>query len=208
MWRGLRRNGDAARRERRAHLGRERLSDPVTGVVDLCLPGDITFTPTVSAVGYPLVYYGEIEGQLGVPFYALGLLSNSTIQAFAPVLPGYSTSTATVIVNTATHGGGCGDDSGWSVSLALPDGGAWPDGGYTVFYSGAGTGIPNPSLTATTTYGIAIVVGIDPSVSDIAELVFTKPNPEACPSINRDAGFTGRIRLGAGDVSSEPIELP
>jgi hypothetical protein len=188
--------------------GASALSDPVTGVVDLCLSGDLTYTPTASAVGYPLVYYGEIQGQLGVPLYALGMLSNSTIQAFAGVLPGFSSSAATVIVNTETHGGGCGDNAGWSVALALPDGGVWPDGGYSVLYSGAGTGIPDPSLTATTTYGIAIVVGIDTSVSDIAELLFTKPNPGMCPSINLDAGFTGRIRLGAGDISSEPIELP
>jgi hypothetical protein len=184
------------------------VSDPVTGVIDLCLPGDIAFTPSVSAVGYPLVYYGEIQGQVGVPLYGLGMLSNSTIQAFAPVLPGYSTSTATVIVSTATHGGLCGGQSGWAVSLTLPDGGAWPDGGYNVYYAAAGTGIPDPTLTGTSTYGLAIVVGIDTSVSDMAEIVFTNPDAGACPCITRDAGFTGRIRLGAGDISSEPIELP
>ncbi len=186
--------------------GASALSNATTGVVEICLPGDYTYTPTVSATGYPLFYYGEIQTQLSEPLTGLGMLSNSSVAAFGSLFSGYSSTGDTLVIFTYTYGQ-CPDSSGWNVSLALPDGGAWPSS-YTAYYSEAGTGYPSSALTATSSYGVAVLVDVDPTVSPVAQLVFTNPDAGACPSINREIGFTGRIRLGAGDFSVEPILVP
>jgi hypothetical protein len=186
--------------------GASALSGAESGIVEICLAGDYTYTPTVQATGYPLFYYGEVHNQLSQPIDGLGVMSNQTIAAFGGFIPGYSSTTATFVAYTYTFGQ-CPLNAGWSVALTLPDGGAWP-GGYKASYSAAGTGVPSATLTATTAYGVALLADIDTSVAQVGTLVFTNPDAGPCGIINQEIGLTGHIRLSAGDFSVQPIFVP
>jgi hypothetical protein len=178
-----------------------------TGEADICLPGSFTYTPSASATGYPLFYYGEIQDQLTQPMRGMGMLETATLSAFANLVPGYHPGLAIVDIDVSSVTGQCLNDyAGWAVSLHLPDGGAWPDGGYQVLYIDT-NGVPNSLLTATTSWGTAIV-GADPSVSTLVELQFSNPDGGACLALNASIGFTGRLRIGADAVSVQAIVLP
>ncbi len=181
-------------------------ADPTTGEADVCLPGSFTYTPSASATGYPLFYYGEIQDQLTQPMRGLGMIDTATLSAFAGVVPGYHPGLAIIDVDVSSAGQCLNDYAGWGVSLQLPDGGAWPDGGYHVLYIDT-NGVPNSALTATSSWGVAIL-GADPSISTMAELQFANADAGPCQPLNASIGFTGRLRIGADAVSVQAIVLP
>ena len=185
--------------------GASAIANANTGEADICLPGSFTYSPSASATGYPLFYYGEIQDQLTQPIPGLGMIDTTTLSAFANFVPGYHPGLALMDINVTSQSQ-CPNNAGWSVALALPDGGAWPDGGAQVLYVDT-TGVPNSALTATTSWGVA-VVGADPSISTLVELQFSNPDAGACQPLNPFIGFTGRIRIGANAVSVQAIVLP
>jgi hypothetical protein len=187
--------------------GASEISNAQTGAVDLCLPSHYVFTPSAAAPGYPLFYYAEVDGELTQAFAGMGMLSDNSVSSFGAVLPDYSASTGTLVVFVYTNGQ-CTNVSGWSVSISLPDGGPWPDGGYLRFYCDGTTGYPDPNLTATSGYGVAGFTGLDPTLSQLVLVSFTNADAGACGALNASAGFTGRIRIGVGDISIDPLLVP
>jgi hypothetical protein len=190
--------------------GTAQLSDPVGGTFHFCLPAGATFETAITAPGYGTYYYGEIQGQLSVHVPAIGLLSAASLSAFAAFIPGgFDPARGAIAVPTNASDLCVNPDkkAGFVVSLTDADGGAFPDGGYQLIYLSAG-GFPDPSLTATSTLGIAIVYDIDPAVTTFPTLRFSNPDAGACQEVvNEEVGFTGRVEIAAGVFSEQGIFL-
>jgi hypothetical protein len=188
--------------------GTAQYSQPPIGAFHYCLPTDTTFEATVTAPGYPTFYYGEIQGQVLTDLPSFGMLSTNELSTFADFLqpPLSLTEGAIVAFGVDLDGcGGLGGQAGWIVSLTPDDdGGVYAPGGYQVLYIDV-TGFPNPALTSTSAYGVAILYNIDPSVATFPYLHAVPPDGGACHLINAELGFTGRVQTGAGIFAEQGL---
>ncbi len=105
------------------------------------------------------------------------------------------------------------DLTGWQFALLLPDGGAMPlnDGGpsYDLSYSNDAY-LPTPSLTATTSSGIALLFDIATGPGTFvldARYTGTDAGP-SCAPLTEPLEFTGQLEIGPGIVTVAPIALP
>ena len=130
------------------------------GTFLLCGPPSAAFTPFVTAPGYPTTYLAELHGNAHSTYLEFGILSSEFADGFFAILPGGVDTSLGLLVAYINTSATCGDSSGWQISLTDSDGGAIADGGFLETYLGA-SGIPDPSLTATTDEGIAIFYDVD-----------------------------------------------
>jgi hypothetical protein len=188
--------------------GTAQLSDPVDGTFHFCLPAGATFETVITAPGYGTYYYGEIQGQLAADVPVLGMLSAKSLSAFTAFLPGGFDPTRGAIAVTSNPLDVCGTPerkAGFAVSLLDGDGGPFPDGGYQLIYLDSAA-LPDPSLTATSTLGVAILYDIDTTVTTFPILQIENPDAGACQElVNQEVGFTGRVEIAPGAFSEEPI---
>ena len=184
------------------------ISSLTDGTFAMCLPSQSPFTVEVTASLYPTSYFAELAGT-GSGTLQIGLLSNQFLVAGSQ-LGGIDVdiNEAAVLVK-ANATSGCGQSlAGWTIGLSLADGGSLPDGGYQLSYF-ASTGLPQPGLTATSTFGAALFYNLDSSISsEFLRVSYQNPDAGGCQPINATRGYTGRIYVQEGAVSGYPILLP
>jgi hypothetical protein len=178
-----------------------------TGTFGVCLPGNEPFTLEMTAAMYPTTYFGELEGEQGEALPQLGLISSEFLAVAGAIIPnGFNSVLGVVIVKVNSTFACSMAQSGWSVGISLPDGGALPDGGYQLVYiNGA---IPMPGLTSTQAAGAAILYNIDPTLSEFFVINYSNPDAGACQATNVAFGLTGRVYVPGNAVSVFPILLP
>lgn len=96
--------------------------------------------------------------------------------------------------------------AGWTLGLALPDGGPIPDGGYQLAYIGT-SGIPDTGATATSSAGSALFYNIDPSITDFVAVTATNADAGSCVPVNSTLGFTGRLFVAEEGITAYSILL-
>jgi hypothetical protein len=171
-----------------------------TGDFAFCLPAGSIYTPYLQAANYPPSYLAQQNGP--PPQEWIGLVSTDTLGAVSGFLAGNfdaSKGVLAVFFSTYTHPT-CNDQSGWSVTLSLPDGGAFPDGGYLISYLG-NSGLPDSSLTATTTSGSAIAYDIDTSISNYVAVSVSNPDAGVCEVQIAQFGETGLVYVAGNALS-------
>jgi hypothetical protein len=163
----------------------------------------------LQAASYLPTYTAEMVDPEDFELSQIGLFSSAGLQAFEGFIPGGTApNTAGVILKVTGSGKPCDRLRwGWTFGLTLPDGGAIPDGGYQSLYLGT-SDLPDPTLTATSTVGLAMLYNIDPALSDFFVVTATNPDAGSCPPQNLAAGFTGRVFVSAGAVTYAPLILP
>lgn len=185
------------------------VTDPVSGVAEVCLPNGQVYTPQMWPTGYKEVNFAEVVADGGFLLNELAMIESST----ASIVTGFlsaSPSEGVLFVFLNTDSRNCDPAvAGWSLSLALPDGGPWPDGGAKLSYLGANS-TPDPSLTATGLSGLAVFFDIDTSISNFVSLVAVPPpDAGACGvSLNASLGLTGRVLVGGNQFSETEVVLP
>ncbi len=184
--------------------GTEQLTQAPGGSFRFCLPADTTFETLVSAPGYPNFVYAEITGQLAVDIPMIGLLSTDELAAFQVFINGGLNPADGALVAFFVNVDDCADgpgtaEDGWTLTLQDESCAPYPDGGYQMLYIDS-AGFPNPTLTQTSPYGVAILYNIDPSVAQFPKLVATNPAAK-CQLVNQAIGFTGNVQVGPGFYS-------
>ncbi len=186
------------------------------GAFVFCLPFETAFTVQATAQGYVSTNLAEILlpldggaapnlGQVG----QIGLLQTEFVDALSLFVPGgYDQSEGLVVAAVGGTGACVTADAGigWTLSIALADGGAFPDGGYTQLYLS-----PNEvasSSTTTTAAGVGLFVNVDIPTDDYIYVYAAKADQGICPLLNPEVGFTGRLLLGANTGSFAPFILP
>jgi hypothetical protein len=167
-------------------------------------PGPVTLELTVA--GYAPTFYAE-EPAPGagnddiayVSLYSSQFLAD--IEAPLPTQP--DPSTATVISYfPPNHLNHC-DPSGWTVTLTPADGGA----PIAASYLGTPPAI-DTSLTATSSQGVAIFTGVDPSQGPFFTTQFARAVDGGCQVESpAQIGTTGRLFVAPGGVTYEPRYL-
>jgi len=190
--------------------GASQESDSPTGFVHLCLSKDQAYTPSVGGGAYATFYYGEIQGEVSYDVPSLGVFPTNDISALGPIIGGLDPTKASAIFFVFAMTETCGSlaqAAGWTISLAFPDGGAYPSGSYSVVYVDD-TGVPSSSLTQTSTYGVAFVTNIDTSLGSFVTPVYGNADAGPCTVQNEALGFTGRLFVAPGDFSEQGVFLP
>ncbi|HUB09220.1 MAG TPA: hypothetical protein VMB50_19595 [Myxococcales bacterium] len=186
-------------------------SDPTTAVVHLCVPDGETYTPYVSGQDYAPAFWAEIQGQLLDTIGHFGVFGTAELALLIQALGGQlDPNKAAALVYAASVTGQCnlGDaEQGWTISLAFEDGGAYPPGSYSVIYFGD-AGVPQKGLSATSSFGVAILQDIDPTMGGFVVPIFTKADAGACPLENAAVGYSGRLHVAAGSISEQPMVMP
>ncbi len=186
--------------------GTQQLSQPPGGLFRFCLPANTTFETTVTAPTYSNFVYGEIQGQVAVDLPMLGLLSNEELSAFAVFISGGLNPADGALVAFIVNLDDCGGAdaaAGWTITLTDESGNAYPSGGYETLYIDS-TGFPNPTLTSTSAYGVAILYNINPSIAQYPTLHATSSG-SGCQLVNQLVGFTGRIEVGPNLFSEQGL---
>ena len=190
--------------------GDSTLSDPCNGDFSLCTPQGGAFTLQIQAVAYPTTYTAEMTSRASGSFAQFVMLTSDQLAAldsFVPVT--VDSNKDTIIVGLPSDSGQCEGPPkvGWTYALTLPDGGAFPDGGYFLSYQDTNF-LPDPTLTATTQLGTAIFFNVDPTVSDYVLITAANPTPGTCDPRNASLGFTGRVLVTASALSYDAFLLP
>jgi hypothetical protein len=190
--------------------GASAVSD-ANGAFVFCVPYATPFTATVTATGYLNAYLAELTALQDAgavqTVSQIALIQRSFLVAFSGFVPGgYDSSEGLIIANISGPGNCEPDATGWTLSLALPDGGAFPDGGDTLVYFGS-SDVPDPTATETSADGTAVIVNIETPATGFVAVDTSKANPGACPIINAQLGFTGRVLVGGNSCSYMPFIL-
>jgi hypothetical protein len=177
------------------------------GTYALCAPPGSAFTPSFSAPGYPQLFDAELQaGENSYLRYTKDVSSNA-LAAWSAVLPGALQGTSGSIVAQVYTTPDCPDPSGWSLTLTDTDGGALPDGSYGEIYLDPSS-IPDPNLTATSSFGYAILYDIDVSSQSYFSLSAAKADAGICTPIVAGMYYTGRIFVAPYAVSLKVIRMP
>jgi hypothetical protein len=163
------------------------------GNYSLPVQAGIPFTQVVQLTGYQTAYVGEvqIEADLLLTVTQIPLVCNSAYQSLTGSFTNFDTNEGVILakVDTLASSGPCTDQSGWTFQIT-------PSGGETYLYFDV-TGTPNPTLTATESYGIG-------SVYDIAasRVLLSAQKPDAgCANAGAQVGLTGYVDLAPGILS-------
>jgi len=179
------------------------------GAFDVCLPKDQPFTIEVTGSGYPTTYLPELDGLSDDGLGQIPLIGEDEVGALTSLVPGGYQSNQGLIILKIDSTGPCDTQlGGWSLSLQLPDGGSFPDGGYSVVYMGSSP-VPDPTATSTSTLGLALIYNIDTSLSNFVVPVAESPaGNTSCQPLNAQLGFTGRIYITGNSGSLFTVLLP
>lgn len=177
------------------------LSGSVTTAADgafiFCEPPGLPFTPSLTATGYSTIYYPELQANVDASFSFIEMISD----AFIGVLEGFgmNPNLGSILVHMSSSTS-CPDPSGWTFTLAYPDGGAVSDGGYSLSYLGA-TDIPQQGLTVTGSSGTAFFANLDLSTTNYFAIQASKPDAGSCAPSFVSAFYTGRIYVTVNALS-------
>ena len=180
------------------------------GAFAFCVPYATPFTVTATATGYLTTYVAEVslaaDGGDQPPMSQIAMVEQNFLAAFGSLVPGgYDPTKGFGVAAIAGTDACLAASTGWTISLSLPDGGAIEDGGYTLMYLAVDK-LPDSTLTETTSRGAAVMLNI--AFSGYLLMDATNPDAGACPLINAQLGYTGRILVGANFGSFAPFILP
>ena len=161
----------------------------------------------VTAPGYPTTYYAEMLNANAGFFTQLGSVSSDELNAVGAFVPGGVIANRAIVVAQMAAVNCIKDRGGWSFSIALADGGLFPDGGYQLLYLGSND-LPDPTVTATSKNGGAVFYNVDPSLSDFVVISAENPDAGACEPLNASIGMTGRVYVAGGSAAIDPFLLP
>jgi hypothetical protein len=188
--------------------GASAVSSSTDGTFDMCVPQQKPFTAQITASQYPTTYFGELQGVAELSVVQLPLLSSEALAAIVALVPNGLDQSLGLVVVTVDGNSQCGAaQAGWTIGLALPDGGSLPDGGFQLSYL-SGQGIPTVGLKATQATGGAILYDIAPQASDFLLVTYQNPDAGACQPMNASLGLTGRVYVTGNSVSVFPVRLP
>jgi hypothetical protein len=190
--------------------GDSTVSQPCNGAFSLCTPSGGPFSLQIQAPGYPITYIAEMTSVSSGSFPFLSLLPSSMLAALGALLPvQVDPDKDTLVVGLSSQSGQCkgAPAAGWVYSLSLPDGGAFPDGGYYLSYEDTSF-FPDHSLTATSDLGAGIFFNVDPTISSYVLITATNPHPGTCDPRNASLGFTGRVLVTGSALSYDAFLLP
>ena len=189
------------------------------GTFSLCAPVGIPLSALVTAAQYPPTYSAEfvVSGD-GLASPQLPMFSDQVLAAIQTFIPGgVNPSAGSVAIQVEANVGsgilttaaaGCeGLAAGWSIGLALPDGGGLPDGSYQVFYLTPSL-IPDSQATGTFSIGIGFIYDIDPTLlPGFFALQATNPDAGSCAPLSADLDLTGRLFVSGGSATEGPLQL-
>ncbi len=190
--------------------GDSTLSDPCSGDFSLCTPQNGPFTVQIQAANFPTTYTAEMTSLASGAFAQFVMITSDELDALEAFLPvQIDPNRDTLIVGLPSQSGQCQGPpkAGWTFALSLPDGGAFPDGGYYLSYQETNF-IPSASLTSTSELGTGIFFNVDPTIADYVLITATNPNPGSCDPRNVALGFTGRVFVTASALSYDAFMLP
>jgi hypothetical protein len=167
-----------------------------TGDFVFCLPAGSVYTPYVQAAGYPPSYLAQQNAPPRPEW--IGLVSTGTL-AVVTGIQSYNSADGVVAVFFHSSAA-CQDQSGWNVTLQLPDGGALPDGGYEMLYLDPDD-LPDPDLTATTSSGSAIALNVDTTLVTYVAVSISNPDAGACGDQSAELGGTGLVYVEGNALS-------
>ena len=151
------------------------------------------FTQVLQLAGYQTSYVGEvsIQSDLTLTVTPIPLVCDSAYQSLTSSFTNFNANEGVILakVYTLAASGACTDQSGWTFQIS-------PSGGETFLYFDV-TGSPNPSLTATQSYGIG-------SVYDVAAsrvLLSAVKADAGCANAGPAVGLTGYVDLAPGILS-------
>jgi hypothetical protein len=177
------------------------------GSFEICPPTGVAFTTQITAATYPTTNLESIILATSENLGNIPMLSENSLAALAAFLPGgLVNEEPTLLAQVASKTGAC-SLAGWSLAAAFADGGSLPDGGalpFQIAYFSA-TSIPNPSLTSTTSAGLAIIYNIG---TPSAQVAITATSSGTCTPENASLGFTGQVSAAGAQLSIAPILLP
>ncbi len=136
------------------------------------------------------------------------MLSLNTLSAFRDYVPGgLDPNKADALLFTFPLDSACGNmEQGWSMTLTYPDGGAYTDGSYSVLYV-SDAGAVDPNATGTSSFGVALVANIAPTLGTFIRPVYTNANAGSCQVVNLALGYSGRMYVSAGGFSEQGVFL-
>ena len=177
------------------------------GSFEVCLPANTTFSLQMTAPSYPTTYFAEMLNADAGFFTQVGSVSTAELNAVGAFVPGGVIPNRAIVVAQMAGTACIKQRAGWSFQITLPDGGAFPDGGYQLLYLGTND-LPDPMAETTATNGGAVFYNIDPSVSDFVVISAENPDAGACEPINSSIGMTGRVYVTSGSAAIDPFLLP
>ena len=179
------------------------------GTFALCGAPGSAFTPFLQATGYPEWYAPEVQAGTYQYFAAtLQLISNTLVSAMNSLTPGgLDPSQGGIVIGEVFGGLNCPGQSGAVLTLTYADGGAIPDGGYRQVYLSS-SDFPDPSLTATSTPGIAAFYDFTIPTTGYFSMTASNANSACAPVANEELGFTGRVYVTSNAASLYPFQLP
>jgi hypothetical protein len=179
-----------------------------TGEFALCLPENQAFSIEVQASMYPTTYFAELDGISSDGVGQVPLLASEEVNLLESFIGDYASGDGLIIVKLSSTALCDSSKAGWSLSLALPDGGSFPDGGYEVLYMGSSF-VPQQGATSTGTEGVAVIYNIDTTQSNFVVPILQSPAGDTtCQPLNSFYGFTGRVYVAGNSGSLYPILLP
>ena len=163
------------------------------GNYTLPVPAGVPFTQQVQLTGYQTAYVGEvtIESAVTLTVTQIPLVCDSLYQSLTGSFTNFDSSEGVILakVDTLASSGPCTDQSGWSFQIS-------PSGAETYLYFDV-TDSPDPTLTATQSYGVGAIYNIAAS-----RVLLSAVKPDAgCTNAGSQVGLTGYVDLAPGILS-------
>jgi hypothetical protein len=176
------------------------------GTFVLCAPPGSAFTPSLAVPGDPTTYLVELEAGRENSYSNIPVASRTDLSAIFAFLPGGLDSNLGTILVTFDTTPTCLDPSGWTMTLNYADGGPVPDGGYLEAYLDA-TGIPDSTLTKTSSAGDALLYNVDLTLTNYFSVILSNPDPGPCAPTSETAFPSGRVYATAEGLSYEVVQV-
>jgi hypothetical protein len=189
---------------------------PVTGAVTTAADGTFLlcgppgpFSPFLSAPGYATSYRAEVEAGSDLSLTSTSMYSNDVVNAITSLAPGGYNRSLGALIALIGSTSACPDRSGFTLSLTDGDGGAIADGGFLEVYLGA-SGLPDPTLVATSAEGLALFYDIDTAATSFFAVSWSNPDAGACAPVlqNATAWLTGRVFVAGNALSNDLLLRP
>jgi len=166
------------------------------GVIYFCVPAGTDLTPQLTAPGYAPEILETLQVQTSRAYTELPLICTGLLTGLTEA--GGNGSVVAVEVGAVEGKPACADLSGWSFSLTDLDGGAVTS--KSVYFSGE---YPDPSATATTASGLAIVYNISSAATDV--IVVGESSTSKCSPANAEEQWTNQVHLANQSASLAPF---
>jgi hypothetical protein len=190
------------------------LSDS-NGKYSICVPPIGPFTLVFTMPTYVTAYEAEFVSSSLLPaafLFEVQMLCESALHTYVLQEPLFNANEASVASELLSVSGTSpcytadAGYSGWSFQATLPDGGAGPGGPWPTDYIDASGDLQSVATSAGD--GEALMYNIDPSVGYVSVTASNSALQSACPPLDADVGFTGRLYVAPSSLSFYPWLVP